>query len=484
MRSAGRRAADPAAFARADPVLRELSARSAATGLELVLVGGAVRDLLLGRLPRDLDFALLGPEPACEAFLHDLAAGWGCRVLRFDRRGIRERRLPLPGRELDFVLAPAGGLPDELRRRDFTFNAMGIALPSGDLIDPLGGEQDLAAGLLRESHPGNLAEDPLRGLRAVRFLCEGTATAIEPRTAAAIRAAAGDLSRCAAERIRPELDRMAASPRLAPGLEQLAGLDLLAPLLPEALPLAGLAQNEFHHLDAWEHTVEAVRRADALAELTGELSGTEPPVEPPREEDLLVLKYAVLLHDLGKAATRSRGEDGRVHFYGHERVSAGLAATAMRRWMFPLRRADRIARLVLLHLRAGQLGKEAGEAAARRLVNEAGPDLELLLLLSLADGGAARGAEFAPRWTALGESCRRLHALFRRLGEELTRPQPLLSGEEIMTRLGIGPGPEVGRVLAGLLALQVAGEISTREEAIAALPRLASGPAAPEPPAG
>ena len=160
------RTVDFAAVVRADPLFVDLAERAAAAGVDAALVGGLPRDLLLGRAPRDADFVLAGEDAAMEGLLRDLAATHGTRVLAFDRREIRERRIPLPGREVDFVLTGPGGLVEELRRRDFTLNAIAIRLDDGVVVDPFGGRADLARGLLRHTAQGWLEHDPLRALRA------------------------------------------------------------------------------------------------------------------------------------------------------------------------------------------------------------------------------------------------------------------------------------------------------------------------------
>ncbi len=449
------RPVDFAAVVRADPILEELQARAMAAGLEPYLVGGAVRDRLLGRRTRDLDFVLAAEEAAAEAFLAAFAAGRGARVLPFDRRGVRERRVPLPDGEVDVVLAPASGLAAELARRDFTFNAVAVSLASGEVLDLFHGRRDLAGGVVRQITPECFPHDPLRALRAARFLAEGVATHLTSDTEADLRRHVAGLARCAGERVGAEMDRLALSGQLAAALENLDRWGVLPVIAPEVAALAGVTQNRYHHLDAWRHTLEA----DAL----------------PAGEDLLVLRFAVLGHDLGKADTRTVDEAGDVHFYGHEHVSVVKAAALQRRWRHSRQRMQRVAALIRLHLRPGALDPAAGERAWRRLVHAAGADLDLLALLSLADTGATRGDGHEARAASLRAGVGRLRALAERLGEELIRPRPLLGGREVMALTGLPPGPRVGALLERLLELQVDGTIRTRQEALDALPRLAAG---------
>jgi tRNA nucleotidyltransferase/poly(A) polymerase len=457
-----------------DPVLADLAALAVRQSVRILLVGGAVRDRLLGRPARDHDFILQAPPATGEAFLERWAAARQGRLLRFDKRGIRERRVVVAGRTLDFVLTDPAGLADELSRRDFTFNAMAVSLEDGSLLDPHGGRKDLAAGILRQVSPASFTHDPLRALRAVRFLAEATAARLDSRTGESLRRGTAGLGSCAAERILAEMDLLAATPRFGAALETMRGLGLLEVLAPEAAGMAGVTQNRFHHLDCWQHTVAAVNLADDPAALGAPLEGNGlPEMAATTGEDLLVLKYALLFHDLGKPDTRSIDEVGAVHFYGHERVSVHKAGKIARRWIFPHRRLHRVVALVRNHLRPGALENVAGERALRRLVHAAGADLELLLLHSLADMGATRGDDLNRRRTRMVGTCRKLRELFIHLGRELTRPHPYLDGHEVMEILGLSPGPELGAVLEELLLMQVEGRVSDREEALAAARKIA-----------
>ncbi|MFQ5671033.1 MAG: HD domain-containing protein [Acidobacteriota bacterium] len=461
------------AVIRADPVLADLAREARTTSIDLLLVGGAVRDLFLGRTPEDLDFVLVADSQPARDFLTGRARAYGTRLLVFDRKGIRERRLPLPGRELDFVIVPPGRLEPELARRDFTVNTLAVRLPGGMLLDRFQAREDLRRGILRQVGPDGFLHDPLRALRAVRLLAWRTVHRIEAETAAELRRRARGLASCAAERIGKEMDRIAGSNRFAFALRTMGDLGLLEPLLPEAIPMFGVTQNAFHHLDCWEHTLAAVDLADDLSTLAAPLDQDGlPPFPLPGGEDLLVLKYGLLMHDLGKPATRSIDGAGRVHFYGHEKVSVKLARGVARRWCFSRRRMDRVATLIRNHLRPGALGGQATEKALRRLIHDLDGELDLLLLLSLADTGATRGQDDQARRAGQIAVGHRLRSLWARLGDELTRPRLLLDGHEVMHLLGLPPGRQVGRILAALERLQVEGRVIRRDQAVVAIRRL------------
>lgn len=470
------RPVDWPACLRADRVLAEVADAAVAARLDLALVGGAVRDLLLGRPPRDFDFVLAAPEAAAEAWLAAWAGAQGARPIAFDRRGVRERRVAAQGRDLDFVLVPPGGLETDLGRRDFTLNAIAVRLPDGHVVDPTGGRADLAAGRLRRAGRGTFADDPLRALRAARLLAERIATRVEDETLAELRGEVAGLASASGERIRGEMDRMAATDAWSASLRRLYDWGCLAVIAPECASLAGVAQNEWHHLDVWEHTLATLAATDRPDLLAATLEGVpEAGAALPEGEDLLVLKYAALFHDLGKPATWRRDpRDGAIHFHGHERVSAQLGARIGRRWRFPTRRQHRIAGLVRAHLRLGQLGPEPSTAALRRLVHDLGPDLELFVLLTLADTDATRGRDDAARRESVRRGGARLLDLVARLGVQLTDPVPLLGGREVMVLTGLRPGPALGTLLRDLLRLQVEGSVTTRAEAEAAALRLAA----------
>ncbi len=467
-------AVDLAAAVHDDPCLQDLARRAQDLQGDLLLVGGAPRDMLLGRTPRDLDFILAAPAEIAEAFMNELARDLKGRLVVLGRDWKNERRLVTPSGEMDFVLVERDGLPAEMARRDFTMNAIAVRLPSGTIHDPLEGRRDLAAGLLRQAGPTNLEADPVRTLRAVRLLADGVAGRVETQTRAALCRAAPGLASSAAERIGSELDRIAATTRFAASLVLMQRWGILEAILPVAQTLVGVKQNGYHHLDCWRHTVAAVRQVDQIEKLAAQLA--EASVDPPSlpvGEDLLVLKYAALCHDLGKPATCSTGEDGRVHFYGHEKVSLDGTDTLADRCRFSRRRTRRIRSLVRHHLRPGALGAAASEKALRRLVNAAGEDLDLLLFLAQADTGAARGESHPARQADLETTCRRLRQIRATAGQELMAPRPLLNGRAVMRLTGLRPGTTLGRLLAALVRLQVEGEVTSRRQAEKAVLRLA-----------
>ena len=450
---------------RTDPFVAALAAAASGSGSRLLLVGGVLRDLRAGQPPRDADFILMGPGR--KRFLRALPALAGSRVVTFRKRGIVDHRVVAGGREHDLVEVTSGSLARELARRDFTMNAVAWDVGRRALVDPRGGLGDMARGRIVANSDRVFRDDPLRMLRAARFAAE-LGFGISRATVRWIRRDAALLARTSPERIRDELDRILASPRSSRGLRQADRLGLLSIAVPEIERLRGLVQNRYHHLDAWEHTLSALDAASDLAALGRS-------VLPARaaafdRERVLVLRWALLFHDLGKAETRTVGPDGEVHFFGHEKASARLAGRIMKRLRFTTRRARAIRRLVELHLRVTIPAEgELSAKAVRRLIRDAGELTPLLALHSLADKSASHGRGWRGALVLLRRTARGLVRVWKESGAAILAPPRLVDGHDVMQALGTGPGPRVGKALQDIRDRQIAGEISTREEALALL---------------
>jgi len=498
------------AFCRQEPQLLEAAALARAGGCRILLVGGAVRDLALGREAGDLDFILEAPARDARSgvahtrrFLAALARLVGHRVVTFRKRDIVDHRIRTGRREWDFVERGRRTLRREILRRDFTLNAIAYDPLARWILDPAGGVRDAARRRIRATGADVFEDDPLRMLRAVRLRAEIPSLVLAARTAALIRRDAALLARSSPERIKTEMDRILASARPSTALRALEGLGLLSIVLPELDPLRGLVQNRYHHLDAFDHTLAALEAADdtralarGLLPLAFAVDPLAPPPDAPRApraprasrargapnlspERARLLRWSLLLHDTGKAETRTTGEDGDYHFYLHDQVSARIARTAMRRLRASRAETAAIERLVFLHLRVSiPASGGVSPRALRRIVRDAGPLTPLLALHSLADKAASKGRGHARTMTRLRRACRELLAAWRLDAERAASGPPLVTGRDVMRVLGIGPGPEVGRRLAEIAELRGSGALATRDEA---LRRLASGDAiAPE----
>ncbi|MVN85323.1 HD domain-containing protein [Deinococcus sp. HMF7620] len=420
-----------------------------------VLVGGAARDWQRGVVAKDYDWAV--PDPAGAA--QQLAAQTGGSAFPLDEeRGYWRVSAP-GGIQHDLVPLP-DDLTADLRRRDFTVNALGV-LADGQVIDPVGGLADLRARRLRMVSAENLRADPLRAWRAARF--EATlGFRLESATGAAVRSVAADLvggalALPAAERIRDELHALLLHPEAARGLLRLEDLGLLALTLPELREGLGLTQGGFHHLDVFHHGLEALHQLLAR-----------------RPDAPLPLRWAALLHDVGKPRTLARDpQTGRASFYGHDKVGAALAAQLLTRLKLPGDDIRRVSALVGAHM----VPLPAGEREARRFVHRRRDLLPDLLSVMLADREAARGP-------ASSEASRRAyaHAMSRVLAAleaQPAPPAPLLRGEDLMALLDTPPGPRIGQVSRALAEAAALGEVQTPEQARAFAVRWAQANPAP-----
>jgi poly(A) polymerase len=442
-------------------VLDEL--RAVLAGEPAWIVGGAVRDRLLGRPTEDFDIALEGdPERAARALrgrtggaafpLSKTFGGW---------------RVVAQGGSADFLPLTGGTLASDLAARDFTVNAMAEPAGGGALVDPHNGAADLEARALRAVGPQSFTSDPVRVLRAVRLAAELGFT-IEAATLLSARAAAPGLRGVAAERVFAELKRIVCVPEPAAAMRLMEGAGATAAVLPELLALKGVEQSVYHHLDVYDHTLDVL---DAVVRL--ERDEQDPRVQATLAEPLADeltrwhgLRFAALLHDIAKPETARRRADGRgAAFVGHDALGAEMARVILRRLRASERLADHVAALTLHHLRVGFLVHERPlEArAVHRYLQTTAPWTVDVTVFTCADRLATRGRKSD---TAIAAHL----ALARELLEHAFAgppAEPLVRGDELARELGVRPGPQLGELLARLEEDRFAGEISTREQAIA-----------------
>ncbi|HLZ69512.1 MAG TPA: HD domain-containing protein [Dehalococcoidia bacterium] len=474
-------------------LLQALRDAAPADEARLWLVGGCVRDALLGRPNHDLDLAVDGDV---SAIARRLAGRLGGAAVPLDpehgtyRVALRE---PIEDiRELDLTRLRAPAIEQDLRLRDFTINA--VALPVADssqLLDPTGGTGDLAAGSVRMTSPETFRDDPLRLLRAARFAVE-LAFTIDDQTAAVARRDAHLLPRAAAERQRDEFARVLATDRAAQGVRLLDRLSLLRLLLPDLEAARGVGQPREHYYDVFEHSVETLAALDLMLRRAppGERHGAERwaalwarlahvPDVAARLDGLVAegrprrvaLKFAALLHDVSKPETKSIDpKTGKVHFYGHPDLGAKRAGRLARALRFSSREIELIELLVAEHLRPGMLaspGEPPTPRALFRFYRDLDGAVEELLLLNLADHAAARGPRL--RFEEWVRHVDYITWLLRTLYEDETvsHPPRLLDGNDLMRELALAPGPLIGRLLEAVREAQAAGEVRDREAALA-----------------
>src|ERR1700687_4491544 len=409
-----------------DQVLRLLKQASAELGMRAWIVGGYVRDKLLGRPHPNPDVVVEGGDALKLAERFAELAGAQPPVT-FERYGTAQ--VALPGHLVEFVTARAesyapdsrkpdvrpASLEEDLRRRDFTINTLLMDL-DGKVHDLLGGRKDLEARILRTPTDPlrTFADDPLRMLRAVRFAAE-LGFELAPDLLPAMRQMKGGLAPpvISAERIADELRRMLVSARPRLAFELLDAADLLDAVLPEVAACKGVTQSGYHTHDVFGHTLLTVEGV------------------PPD----LVTRLAALFHDVGKPSTAT--PDGA--FTGHENVGAELARSALERLRFPQKEIETVVKLVRLHLRPVYYRSEWTDGAVRRLARDAGAEMDRLMALAHADVAASA----YPEPEKLDELQARLNAV---LAEKPSRLKSLITGSDVMHIRGIPPGPQVGRI--------------------------------------
>jgi poly(A) polymerase len=456
---------DPGARLEVPPVATELGERFRLAGHELYLVGGVVRDLLMGRLRSeddtwDIDFA----TDAAPRETTRVLRGWADRQYlvgaKFGTVGARKdgrtfeittfREEVYPEQTRKPAVTFARDIRTDLSRRDFTMNAMAVRLPEGDFVDPFGGVKDLAAKHLDTPLDPEVAfsDDPLRMLRAARFASQLDVIPA-PRVVRAIRAMRERLSIVSAERISDELSKLLLGERPSKGLELVVGSGLAEEFLPE-LPGLKLEQDPVHkHKDVLHHTFAVIERC----------------------EPDLVLRLAALLHDVGKPRTRQIGPEG-VQFHHHEVVGARMARERLQALRFPSALIEDVVTLVEMHLRFHGY-EEWSDSAVRRYVREAGPLLDRLNQLTRADC-TTRNPLRAKQLAALQDD---LEERIARLAEEenLEAMRPALDGREIMEHLGLEPGPLVGEAREYLMEIRLERGPIEKDEAYRLLDEWAAG---------
>lgn len=471
MPNANNAAQTPQARHQVAPVAEELGRRFQAAGFRLALVGGSVRDTLLGRLDNDLDFTTdARPEQVLKilrpwadsvwevgiAFgtvgaMKDARDGDAVKSFQIEVTTYRSEAYDRTSRKPEVSYGDT--IEEDLVRRDFTVNAMAVALPETAFIDPYGGLDDLAARVLRT--PGtpesSFSDDPLRMLRAARFAAQ-LDFEVAPEVVAAMSAMADRIGIVSAERIRDELNKLILSEHPRKGLRLLVDTGLADLVLPELSALRLERDEHFRHKDVYEHSLTVLEQAIDL-----EADGPD-----------LVLRLAALLHDIGKPKTRRFEEDGRVSFHHHEMVGAKLTKARMTQLKYPNDMVKDVSRLVELHLRFHGYGSgEWTDSAVRRYVRDAGPQLERLHKLTRSDCTTRNKRKAA----ALSRTYDGLEARIAELQEreQLDSIRPDLDGNQIMAVLGIGPGPQVGGAYQHMLELRLENGPMSEDEAVAAL---------------
>ena len=458
---------------RISPLAEELAERFAKAGHRLYLVGGSVRDALLGRASSDLDFTTdARPDRVLK-----IVSEWGDAVwdvgIAFGTVGVTKKGMQLEittfradaydrvGRNPEVTFGDT--IEGDLLRRDFTVNAMAIDLASKTFIDPHDGFHALREKVLDTpaTPQESFADDPLRMLRAARFSAQLDFVAA-PRVVEAMQSMAGEIERITAERIQAELSKLLLADDPRPGLELLVDTGLGDRVIPE-VPGMRLAIDEHHqHKDVYQHSLTVLAQAIDL----------ETSHEPASGPDL-ILRLAALLHDVGKPETREFQPGGGVSFHHHEVVGARMARKRLRALKFSKEIVDDVSQLVFLHLRFHGYGKgEWTDSAVRRYVTDAGPLLTRLHKLVRADCTTRNKRKAAALQATYDDLEARIAAL--KAQEDLDRVRPDLNGEQIMELLNLKPGPDVGKAWKFLKELRLDRGPLPHDDAVAELKQWAA----------
>jgi poly(A) polymerase len=447
----------------AAPPVSTLANAFSAAGYELALVGGPVRDAFLGREVNDLDFTTsASPDqiekvvsPLAEA-VWDVGRAFGTIAAKIDGRVVEittYRADSYDGVTRKPTVEFGDTLEGDLHRRDFTMNAMALRLPEEVLIDPCGGLDDLLASRLKTPSPPEVSfgDDPLRMLRAVRFVSQ-IGVGISPETWEALVSMAPKIDQISAERVRDELIRLLQTDHPRAGIEALVQSGLAAHVLPELSALTDEKDEHGRHKDIYEHSLTVLDQAIGLEKRRWGKNSAD-----------VVMRLAALLHDIGKPKTK-KIEAGQVTFHHHDVVGAKLAKKRLAALRFDQDTINRVARLIELHLRFfGYSDQDWSDSAVRRYVRDGGLELEHLHILTRADVTTRNQKKAARLQGAYDELEHRIAQL--REKEELDAMRPELDGQEIMTALGLQPGPAVGKAYRFLLDLRLDDGMVGKEEA-------------------
>lgn len=438
----------------ASPIVSTLSSAFRDAGYELALVGGPVRDAMLGRTVNDLDFTTNArPDDILRIVTPISDAQWdigrefgtiGARVRGEIVEITTYRADTYDGVTRKPVVAFGESLAGDLNRRDFTVNAMALRLPEVALEDPTGGVEDLLTHTLRTPiDPAvSFGDDPLRMMRAARFASQ-LGFLVDEDTRAALADRVETIDHISAERVQAELSKLLGSDDPRPGIELLVDSGLADRVLPELPALRLEADEHHHHKDVYEHSLTVLEQAISY----------ERERHPGAEPDL-VLRWAALLHDIGKPATRKMGPGNTVTFYHHDLVGSKLAKKRLRELRYDGDTIKAVARLVELHMRFFGYSEAAwADSAVRRYVRDAGDQLERLHMLTRADV-TTRNKRKADRLAfAYDDLEERIRVLAEQ--EEMNAVRPDLDGNQIQEILGIAPGREIGEAYRWLLELRL-----------------------------
>ena len=476
---------------RLPPVVGRLVEFFAGRDVEAYLVGGAIRDALMGCEAEDIDVAVNADAHSVAAEIAE-ALGGDCARLHDDWKVARVAIPEEGGIRFIDIATFESGIERDLRRRDFTINAMAVPMSAArddvgsELLDPFEGMRDLEDGVVRMVSSDALEDDPVRLMRGARMAAQFE-FALAPETASAVMERSSLISGVSQERVRDELMRLLGSSNARYGVRLLDGLGLLCKVVPELSQAKGVAQPKEHYWDVFDHLVEAVGWVDAMfddAECEEYPLGAVPRFDGMREyfegavsdgfDRLAFLKLAALLHDVAKPATKTVEASGRIRFLGHHTEGADVAREILTRLRFGRRGVEHIAGMVRQHLRPRQMAQK-GDMPTRRALyryyRDVGDVALDTLYLNTADYLAARGPMLEREdWAAHCGLVRYILEEERSemggRGDSLKSLPKLVDGYDIIDGFALAPSPKIGELLEEVREAQASGEVSTREQAL------------------
>lgn len=412
------------------------------------LVGGAIRELALDRIPRDYDLVLSDP---CD--LEIIENLFGRRSFLLGKKPIQTHRIAAGETVFDITTLDST-IENDLARRDFTMNAVAFDIRRGAIIDPLLGLEDIGRGLIRYPHRDAIANDPLRMLKAVRHFSSLEGFVLDPELTGEITRSGELIDQTAPERIKYEIDLIMASEGVAEGVGVLVKTGLIFRVFPELYALRLMDVEKGFSLETFGHAILGFSFLNRF----GERYLTE-------KKMLKEIGYALLFHDLGKAHTYSYdAQKGLVHFFNHERVSKEIASSIMERLRFSTHEMRTVTSLIEHHMRIFLISTgETTEKAIRRLIYRMGDLTGALIVLTLCDMYGSSGGRDNPSTYRVLQNCDAIMAAYN---ESKKEPLPrLLSGNDLLS-MGFTQGPAIGKCLDEVRDRQIAGEMAQREEAL------------------
>lgn len=415
---------------------------------KIYLVGGAIRELVLGGKPNDYDFVLTCPDD-----LKELERLFSTRAFTLGKKSVQTQRLVSNETVYDVTILKET-IEKDLARRDFTMNAIAYDFKEDRVIDPAGGLDDIGMKSIRSQGEVNIIEDPLRMLKAVRHFAVLDGFSLEPDLTASIAKLKAHIHNVAPERVKYEMDIIMTSRKVFDGISLLRDTGLLFEIFPEMKDLRRIDIEKKFDLETFGHTIDAFQYLQGYGNRYGM-----------GEEELRVTAYALLFHDLGKAHTFSYDiKKETVHFYHHERFSCEISGRIMERLRFSALETKTVLKLIGYHMRIFLISTgEATEKAMRRLVYAVKELTPLLVVHTLCDLYGSSGGKENPSTRRVETRCQQVMEF---LAEWRKKPlTPLLNGNDLIA-VGFTEGPLIGRVLSMVRDGQIAGEITTREEAL------------------